>query len=222
MPRLTLPLLALCAFLVAPVALAQEKTDASTPKAAAVAFFKAMERGDVAAAKSMATGSDKQLGVLDVMVPLVQGFKQLERSAVKKWGDDGRKTLIQQSGSSGGLDFDEQVKNAKEEVNGDVATITPPDAKDTKKDPIKLKKVGAAWKLDMAAISADGIDDPTNRLRMTSMADIARQTATEIDAGQYPDAAAAKKAMGEKIKEMVKRTEKAPAGDQPGAGAPPK
>ena len=54
---------------------------ADSPKGAASAFFKAMESGDAKAAKSMATGSDKQLSMLDLLVPVVSSFKQLENSA---------------------------------------------------------------------------------------------------------------------------------------------
>ena len=51
--------------------------------------------GDTTEAKSMATGSQKQLGILDTLVPVMSGFKQLENAAVKKWGEEGRKTLTE-------------------------------------------------------------------------------------------------------------------------------
>src|SRR5258706_9063886 len=129
---------------------ADDKPDASTPKGAASAFFKAMETGDAAAARAMATGNDKQLAILDILVPVVHGFKQLEIAAVKKWGDEGRKTLSQGQGASS-FDFTEQLKTAKEEITGETATITPANAGDDKKDPMKLKKVDGKWKLDMAS-----------------------------------------------------------------------
>jgi len=223
MPRRLPAFLAICAafaFAAPTTARAEDKVDASTPKGAATGFFKAMERGDVAAAKAMAVGNEKQLGLLDTLVPVVQGFKQLENAAVKKWGEEGRKALTQQGGA-GSLDFNEQLKNAREDVTGDTATITPVDAKDTKKDPMKLKKVEGKWKLDMASIPAEGIDDPSTTKILKAMGEVARSTATEIDAGKYADPAAAKKAMSEKILPLIIGA--AGAGGAPGAapgGAP--
>src|SRR5438270_13413608 len=71
--KFTLPL-ALCALTVLcrPVLAADDD-----PKGVVTAFFKAMETGDVAGAKSLAVGSDKQLAVLDVLVPVFHSFKQL-------------------------------------------------------------------------------------------------------------------------------------------------
>src|SRR4051812_30669648 len=92
--------IALCGMIVlSSNARADDAPDAASPKGVAAAFFKAMETGDAAAAKTMATGSDKQLSVLDVLVPMVQGFKQLENSAAKKWGEEGRKTLVEGQGA---------------------------------------------------------------------------------------------------------------------------
>jgi hypothetical protein len=185
-------------------ATAAVKADTSTPKAAASSFFKAMETGDTSAAKALASGSEKQLAVLDILVPVVSGFKQLEVAAVKKWGDEGRKTLTQGQGGAGTFDFNEKLKTAKEEVTGDVATITPvTDKPEDKKDPMKLKKVDGQWKLDMASIPADGLDDPNTTKMLKAMADIAKSTAAEIDQGKYPNAQAAKEAMGQKILPLI-------------------
>jgi hypothetical protein len=183
--------------------LAEDKPDPSTPKGAASAFFKAMETGDAAAARDMATGSEKQLAILDILVPVVHGFKQLEIAAVKKWGDEGRKTLTQGQGGGGSFDFNEQIKTAKEEITGETAIITPAQAGEDKKDPMKLKKVDGKWKLDMASIPAEGIEDPTTTKMLKAMADIAKSTAAEIDEGKYESAAKAKEAMGQKILPLI-------------------
>src|SRR5881275_1187797 len=118
--------LAFCALmLLNRSALAEDKpADPSTPKGAASAFFKAMETGDAAAARAMATGDEKQLAVLDDLVPVVHGFKQLEIAARKKWGDEGLKTLAQGQGGPGSFDLTEQLKTAREEITGETATIT--------------------------------------------------------------------------------------------------
>ena len=188
---------------------ADDAPDASTPKAAVASFFKAMENGDPAAAKTLASGSEKQLAILDVLVPVVHGFKQLEAAALKKWGEEGRKQLSQGPGSST-FDVAEKLKTAKEEITGDTATIIPADPKPNEtKEPMKLKKVDGKWKLDMASLQADEMSDPNTTKMLKSMADIAKATAAEIDQGKYPDAKSAKEAMGQKILAAL------------GAGGPP-
>jgi hypothetical protein len=196
--KLTLPV-ALCALalLCRPVLAADDD-----PKGVVTAFFKAMETGDVAGAKALAVGSDKQLAVLDVLVPVFHGFKQLETAAVKKWGEEGRKTLTE--GPGGGLNVAEKLKNAKVDVKGDAATITPADAKpEDKNSEMKLKKVEGKWKLDMASIPAEGMDDPKALKMFKGMAEVAQQTAKEVDQGKYASANEAKQAMGQKILQMM-------------------
>lgn len=203
MPRTLAALLIACAFIF--TARAQEKPDPSTPKGAVLAFFKAMEKGDVAEAKTMATGNQKQLAILDTLVPFMSGFKQLEGAAVKKWGEEGKKILADGQGGGGtAFNIDEELKNAKVEEKGDAATIMPAEQKSTgpakpKKDPMNLKKIDGKWKVDLASIPAEGFDDPNTTRVLKSMGDIAKSTAAEIDTGKYATADDAKKAMSEKM-----------------------
>jgi hypothetical protein len=197
--------------------LADDAPDQTTPKAAAGSFFKAMENGDVASAKALASGTDKHLAILDVLVPMISSFKQLENSAFKKWGEEGRKAIRQDQGA---FDFNEMLKTAKEEINGDSATIISADNKpENKKDPMKLKKIDGKWKVDMASIPAEQFEDPTSAKLMQSVAGIAKATAAEIDQGKYADAKTAKDAMGQKI--IAEITKNAP-GNVPVAGDPAK
>ena len=212
---------ALCAVLalLRPSAVAQDiKSD--SPKGAASAFFKAMETGDTKTAKSLAIGSDKQLAMLDMLVPVISGFKQLENSAVKKWGEDGRKALSQnQSGS--GMDFDKELRAATEQVDGDNATITS-SRTEQRKEPMKLKKVGGQWKVDMSSLPSDNLDNPQTAKVMKIMSDAAKETASEIDQGKHASADAAKKSMTQKmmpaIMQMQMQQQQQPGG--PGAGGP--
>jgi hypothetical protein len=183
---------------------ADDQPDPSSPKGVAAAFFKAMEAGDAATAKSLATGKDKQLAVIDLLVPVFHSFKELETAAVKKWGDEGRKALSQnQGGGPGTPDFNEQLKTAKEEINGDTATIIPANANVDKKDQLKLKKVDGKWKLDMASLPAEGIDDPAATKMLSAVAEVAKSTAAEIDQGKYASAKEAKEAMTKKLIPLI-------------------
>ena len=124
--------LALCGVLV--VTRAAVADDAADVKAAATSFFKAMEAGNASDAKAMASGSDKQLALLDTLVPVVSAFKQLENAAVKKWGEEGRKTLTQQGGGGPSpFNFEEELKKADVKMSSIVLStqVQPAGAKKT-------------------------------------------------------------------------------------------
>jgi hypothetical protein len=212
------PALALCFALFAAPTLVRAD-DASDVRDTAQKFFKAMEAGNAADAKAMATGTDKQLALLDTLVPVVSAFKDLEKSAVKKWGEEGRKTLTQGQGGANAFNFEEEIKKAKVNVEGQSATIIPESQKpEDKKEPMKLKKVENKWKLDMGSIPSEGLDDPNATKMLKAMAEVAKSTATEIDQGKYQSAAAAKEAMGQKILPLILG---AGAGGPGGPGATP-
>lgn len=192
--------LAICALVIlAQPILADDAPDALTPKHAAESFCKAMENGDVAGAKALAVGSEKQLTVLETIVPFVQSFKQLENAAFKKWGESGRNELTASPGGANRFDVYDRIKTDREEISGDTATLTTTDPKATDRSPMKLKKVNGQWKMDLASVQDEGMDDPKNVKIFKSMAEIAKTTASEIDQGKYADAASAKQAMGQKI-----------------------
>jgi hypothetical protein len=197
--------------------------NASTPKGAAEAFFKALEAGDTAKAKSLATGDEKQMKLLDLLAPLVGNFKKMEQAAIKKWGDEGKK-LLQNEGAPGpsAFDIEGQLKDAKVEEKGDTATITP-----TKKDkdadqpnePTKLKKVGGSWKVDMGAIpNSEGMDDPNAQKVLKGMGDVAAQMASEIEQGKFKNVAEAKGAFEQKVMPLIFGAlgNQPPGGGQPG------
>jgi len=181
-------------------AIADDKPDASTPKAAALLFSQAMDRGDVAAARSLATGAAKQLAVLDVLVPVAGGFKKLELAAKAKWGDEGRKTLFSDEGP-GRYDFAKRLETSTEEIAGDTATIRPADAKDAKRDTLKMKRVGGQWKVDMMSIPTEGLDNPTTMKTLKTMAETATTLASEIEQGKFASAAAARDALRQRMLE---------------------
>lgn len=191
--RLAMPLL-LCVLLSLSAG-GQDKPNASTPKGAAALFFQAMESGDIAAAKEMAVGNARQMAVLDALVPVVSGFKKLEAAAAKKWGEEGRKTLITGQDGPGSFDFKEQLKTAREEIVEDSATITPVNAKDAKRDTMKLKRIDGKWKLDLASIPTDGLENQATQKMLRTMAQIATSLAGEIDQDKYASATDAREAL---------------------------
>jgi hypothetical protein len=220
MARRFTPVIALLAFLLVGRAPIARAADDSTPKGAAESFFKALETGDADKAKALATGDEKQMKMLDLLVPLVGNFKKMEQSAVKKWGEEGKKILQGDGpGSAPSFDMDSELKNAKVEEKGEVATITPAKKEEGKEsDPMKLKKVGGKWKIDMAAMpNSEGMDDPNAQKVLKGMGDIAKTMAGEIDQGKYKTVLEAKEAFGQKMLPLIFGA----LGNQPpGAGVP--
>jgi hypothetical protein len=199
--------------------------DPATPKGAAEGFFRALEAGDTGKAKAYAVGEAKQMEMLDMLVPLVGNFKKMEVAAVKKWGAEGKKMLSDGAGGPGGFDVEAQLKDAKVEEKGDTATITPAKKEEGKNEPMKLRKVQGKWKVDMAAMpNAEGMDTPQAKKMLSGMGDIAKQMATEIEAGKYQTPEQAKEAFGQKMLPLfLGAAAEGGAGAQPaGAGQPPK
>jgi hypothetical protein len=218
---------ALCAFLLAPVA-ARAADDGATPKGAAEAFFKALETGDAAKAKSLAAGDAKQMELLDLLVPLVGNFKKMEQAAVKKWGDEGKK-LLSGPGGSQAFDIEGEMKNAKVEETGDTATITPAKKEEGKNaEPMKLKKIGGKWKIDMAAMpNAEQMDNPQAKKMFGAMSDVAKGMIADIDGGKFKTVADAQQGFQQKmLAAMMAAAGEGgvgqPGGAGAGAGQPPK
>ena len=200
--------------------------DPATPKGAAEGFFRALEAGDTAKAKAYAHGEEKHMQMLDLLVPLVGNFKKMETAAVKKWGEAGKK-MLSDGGGPGGFDVEGQLKDAKVEEKGDTATITPAKKEEGKNEPMKLRKVAGKWKVDMAAMpNAEGMDNPQAKKMLTGMGSIAKDMATEIEAGKYQTPEQAKEAFGQKMLPLflgAAAEGQAGGGAQPaGAGQPPK
>jgi hypothetical protein len=222
MARPIIAVVALSALLLAPLA---RGADDSTPKGAAEAFFKALEAGDAAKAKSLASGDPKQMELLDNLVPLVGNFKKMEQAAVKKFGDEGKKLLS--NGGSASFDIESQMKDAKVEETGDTATITP--AKKEKEegknsDPMKLKKVSGKWKIDMAAMpNAEQMDNPQAKKMFGAMSDAAKAMTVDIEAGKFKTVADAQQGFQQKmLAAMMSAAGEGGLGQPGGAAQPPK
>jgi hypothetical protein len=178
---------------------AADAPDTLTPRRTAATFYTALESGDVAGAKAVATGSEKQLAMLDSLVPFVHACKELENAAFKKWGEEGRKVLTQTPNSPASFDFKQRLQTDREEIAGDSASLVTTDPQAIDKTPIKLKKVAGQWKIDLSTVQDEGMDDPKYAKSLKDLADAAANVAGEIEHGKYSDVASAKTALNEKI-----------------------
>jgi len=157
--------------------------DLSTPRSAALTFADAMAREDAPAARSLCVGSQQDLDLVDAIVAAIKARQKLVVAARDKFGAAGA-SVAREEQTSVGQQMARDVADAALKIEGDRATITP---RGDREEPLKLRKVGEAWKMDMAAmLGSEGPDRIANTYR--AMAKAYDQTAAEIQAGKYKTA----------------------------------
>ena len=180
--------------------------DLSDPKAAARSFAQAMVANDSAALHAAAVGTDEQWSMIKALSDLLAGQKQLSDAATAKFGKDAA-MMPQQNPIK---DLDEKLKDADVAVNGDEATIT---FKNTNaaapSRPMKLKKDGGDWKVDLASMNM-GRNANMTPDRLEKVAQVMTETADEVVAGKYATMMEAQQAMGKKLTALM-RPASAPA-----------
>jgi hypothetical protein len=170
---------------------APAKADLSTPKGAALTFANALVSGDNAAIRACSVGSDTEYKTLESLSTMVSAMKKLSDAAVEKFGKDNVIT----KGSNTDIAAEIEKSTAKEE--GDTATIVNKDKPDDK-NPMKLKKVGSDWKVDLAqTLPKDGVDMLSKMA--PAMAKVANEVTAEIKAGKFMKADEAKEALGTRM-----------------------
>ncbi len=116
------------------------RTDLSSPKAAAKTFFKAMENNDVATAKKACTGADDKS--IESLAATMANFKKFSDAAKSKFGDKAKNLDDLKA-----FDVD-SIDQATVKENGNEAML------DSKGSNAKLKKVDGDWKVDVSDMAA--------------------------------------------------------------------
>lgn len=133
--------LVVCGMLCSTLARAEEKPDLSTPKKAATAFARAVQRGDMAAVKAVSIGEDEDYKIIESLSHLIDAGGKLQDAAVAKFGEAGRQaTQDVQS------DFARHVEQGEEHIDNQTASVGGRD----RQDPLRLKKVEGDWKVDLS------------------------------------------------------------------------
>jgi hypothetical protein len=176
-----------------------EKSDLSSPKASAKTFATALTEGDASGARKAAIVTEVQGKAIDALAAMVGGFKKLSIAAETKFGAAGKDV-------SQGTDMINQLKNidtAEEKIDGDSAILIVKDQENNPRaQPLKLKKVGADWKIDVDAMpDHDKMEQMTPVLK--AMGKAAEDTAAEISTDKYKNADEAKQALGMKMMAVV-------------------
>jgi hypothetical protein len=175
--------------------------DQSTPKAAALAFAKAMEAGDANTANQIAVGTDQDKQVLAAMMDFTHSVKTLRESAVKKFGDKADEV------TGGGMNVDsaKAMEDTETKEDGDTATVVA-----TKPQPstMHLKKIDGKWKVDLTetlkGAAGPGQDISQFQAMLKGWSAAITETASEIDDGKYPAPADASAALQVKMMAALK------------------
>jgi len=136
----------LCAICTPLLVSCKRGPDASTPKKAAIAFTKATEAGDTAAARQVATGTDAEFELTKNLGQWMTAVKRFRAAAIEKFGDEGK------SFTGMPADIVAEMEAANEDIQGDTATVA---LNANGKYDMKLVKDGSNWKVDLKFTDAD-------------------------------------------------------------------
>jgi hypothetical protein len=188
------------------------------PKAVALEFGKAMEMGDAAAAKKVAIFGKDEEALIDGMAAITGGMKKMLAAATEKFGAEGAQSLM---GPNADMNIVKQIEESELKIDGDTATLAGKDSS----DPLKLKKVDGAWKVDVTSMNND--PNMAQQVPMfNSMAKVFTDTAAEISAGKYSTVDECQQAMQAKFLAAMMSAQPPAAGedkpaDQPAAPSQP-
>lgn len=180
----------------APNAAANRPTDLSTPKAAALAFVRAMEANNIEAFRAVTVGSEEDRKLFEPLLGMVGAAKQLEKAAREKFGKEGRLVVR----NSPAVELEVHVQESDVTVNGQIAVLRHKGEEDA--DPLTLKKTEAGWKVDLTVIQ--------NRQQMSTaaaglalMKQVLDQSAADIRAGKFRTAQEAEQAVVSRLQQAA-------------------
>ena len=193
------------------------EADLSEPRSVAKAFLQAALTGDEKALRDSLTFAEAQGPAVETFLKMQLATAAIGKAAEAKFGEEGKKAF----GVMSADDFAKRLKtidDAKLTVAGDTATIEiPADAGHRAQGgTLKLKKIGAQWKLEAAGIY--GLDKATDEKDMNArleavvrITELTTQIAKEIEEGKFATARAAYEAYWSRFTGSVAGPATAPA-----------
>ena len=151
--------------------------DTSTPKKAALAFANALESGDIAAAKTLANGTDAEWAMIKTLSNVLVAGKAFSDAAHEKFGPDAKlpPSMV--------MDLSALFDASEEKINGDTATlITKENPNDP--NPPTLKKTDKGWIMDLSNLDKAPPSADDSKM-LDAMAKSFNAVATDIKAGKY-------------------------------------
>jgi hypothetical protein len=189
---------------------ADARPDLSTPKAAAVAFMRALESGEVRAIKAVTLGSDDDYRLMSAVASAMRATRDLQKAANNRFGKAGDGIVPGQSG-----DPVDEISESKVKETGDTALLARKEDPEGR-SPLKLKKTDGQWKIDLAALpDKRQINQALPAMRATQRA--MEQATADIKAGKYKTAEEAKEVVQKQLMQAAtppeppRKSEKKPA-----------
>ena len=194
--------------------------DSTTPKGALKVLASALRDGDADRIRQvMHATSAAEMRMVGSMADMARAMAQLQKAAVKAFGDEGAKEIVGDTQSTD-ADGRARIDAADVRITGDTATVIVPEGEDA---PVVLKRVGAHWKVPMAELSKNA--DPAaldERLaELTEQRKLVTQLTEEIGAGQFNSPAQAKDAWQSRAMQAVTRRPPQPVRKPPEGAAKP-
>ncbi len=181
------------------------KVDLSTPKAAALQFAAALERGDKEAARyCVATDTEAEAQLVDGMADMYSAVHKLSEASKAKFKEPG---AVLPPRGRGYIDFTDRLTTAEEpKVEGETATITfkggsasgpagtPPG---TGGPLMKFRKIDGQWKIDKAGLTT-GTNSAAAAAFFKAQNDAINDIADKVAAGQFDTPEAARNELAER------------------------
>jgi hypothetical protein len=197
-------------------------TEESDVKAAAKAFANALAKGDADLTRQNAISDEVTVSIIVNLAPVVTASHRLHDAAVAKFGKDGEE-LAPNPGANMS-DWSKRADQSVAKIAGETATLTPKPDQPTKAGtpaeqplPLKFKKEGGQWKVDLSGMSTAAQMKQTAP-RYKAIAQGMNLTADEINAGKYKDAKLATAALTHNVNAAMLDQNATPSGSRSGAG----
>jgi hypothetical protein len=175
--------------------------DLTSPKAAALTFARAIDRGDADTARFAAMSGGIENDLLDAMALAVPALRKLDATARAKWSAAGG-ALVRRSSTGSSSTSNNPLDTVKMLTEGDVAilgdgTLAQISSRDAANS-LQLKKIDGQWKVDVGAM-IKGQDVTQTIPWLRALASTANSVAAQIEAGSVSTVDEAQQAMGREI-----------------------
>ncbi len=186
--------------------------DLSTPKSAALAYVRAIQRADGGIARGVAVGSADQKQWIDALVAMVDGMRRFDNSLYAKFGRISSQVHVDMRDALRAL-ADEPVDLVADGnvVSSDTrARIDPPRRGFTShfQPSIYLLLEKGMWKVDLAQTYAQGVspeklkDVSDNFRRYRQFGEVFRQVVRDVSGGQFRSVNEASQALADRLAEV--------------------
>ncbi|MDB5322713.1 MAG: hypothetical protein JWN40_4344 [Phycisphaerales bacterium] len=187
-----------------PAATTAPAVAAPSPKAVALAFAAALDKGDVAAAKSLIAPDDDiddSGGVrakwVDATVALSAALRKLDAAALARFGEPGKSISQDQLHMGASL---KSIEQTQEKIDGDAATLTLPNQP---RPLLQLRKVDGQWRL----LAGPKPDNAADQLALYArLLQAVNRTTDEVAAGGHPSAESAARIFATRMLEARLKT----------------